>query len=276
VVETSAGRREAKNLVVATGYNKLPKVPEWPGSDAFGGELLHSCSYRDGQPYRGKRVMVVGIGNSGGEIAIDLWEHGAASTCIAVRSPVHVLPRDLFGMPAQVTGIITSRLAPNIADRITLAILDRIYGDLSRYGLKRPPKGPLATLLSEGRVPLLDVGTVELIKQGHIDVVPGIERFTETGVVFSDGSTRELDAVVLATGYRAALDDVLGDASPYVDARGYPKYFGEEAPTPGLFFVGYRNPPIGQLNDISKEARRVAHCIAHGDKAGIAAHTAPY
>jgi hypothetical protein len=155
-----------------------------------------------------------------------------------------------------------SRLPATLVDRITLAILDRVQGDLSKWGLHRPAEGPMTGLLKRGRVPLLDIGTVDLIRQGHIDVVPGIERFTEDGVVFTDGHERAFDVVVLATGYRAALEEFLDSAAEYVGERGYPRWFGQEAKQQGLFFVGYRNPPIGQLNDISKEALRVANGIA--------------
>jgi len=262
VVRTQSAELHTANLIVATGYNRRPNKPTWTGQETFRGSILHSSEYRTGKTWKGKRALVVGIGNSGGEIAIDLWEQGALETAIAVRSPLHILPRDLFGTPAQVTAILTSRLPTALVDRITLALLDRLQGDLSKWGLRRPAEGPMTSLAKYGRVPLLDIGTVELIQQGHIDVVPGIERFTEERVVFSDGRERAFDVVVLATGYQAALNEFLDDAARHVTDRGYPKRFGQEAETPGLFFIGYRNPGIGQLNDISKEAVRVAAAIA--------------
>ena len=252
----------ARSLVVATGYNRVPKVPSWPGQERFRGEILHSSAYRNGAAWKGKRALVVGIGNSGGEIAIDLWEHGA-ETAIAVRSPVHVVPRDLFGLPAQINSLfLLGRLPPKIADRIASALLGRVIGDLSRFGLRRPTLGPVSQVIETGRIPLIDVGTIELVKQGRIQIYPGPRELTEDGVVFTDGREIKVDVLVLATGYRAALEGFLENAERYVDERGYPRRHGVEAETPGLYFIGYRNPLTGALHDIALEARRVAQALS--------------
>ena len=140
-------------------------------------------------------------------------------------------------------------------------------GDLSRWGITRPTDiGPVSQVTLQGRVPLIDVGTIDLIKQGALPVFPGIERFTESGVSFVDGRHEELDAVVLATGYRARLAEVLAEADRLIDDRGYPRWHGEEAPIPGLYFIGFRNPISGALHDIHGEAKRIASSIA-GERA---------
>ncbi len=95
-VQTQDARLEAANLVVATGLACAPYLPQWPGQADFQGSCLHSSAYRNGEPFRQRRVLVVGFGNSGGEIALDLWEHGA-QTSMAVRSPVNVVPREVLG-----------------------------------------------------------------------------------------------------------------------------------------------------------------------------------
>jgi indole-3-pyruvate monooxygenase len=253
----------SRALVVATGINRAPKVPELPGRDRYRGVAIHSGDFKNGKAYRGKRALVVGIGNSGGEIALDLWESGA-ETAISVRSPVHVVPRDLFGLPAQVNSLYgIGRLPVAIADRIALAILDRAVGDLSRYGLRRPEIGPARQVVERGKIPLIDIGTVALVKQGKIAVVPGPESFTEEGVMLSDGREFKADLVVLATGYRAAIDGFLDRAAEVTNDRGLPRFHGTETPSlPGLYFIGYRNPLTGQLHDIAVEAKRVAGQIA--------------
>src|SRR5690606_32246266 len=133
-VESTSGEHASDALVIATGYNRKPRIPSWPGQEGFDGTVLHSSAYRNGAAWRGRRALVVGSGNSGAEIAIDLWEHGA-KVDLCVRGPVHVTPRDLMGVPAQITGILLSSLPPKVADRIALAALDRAVGDLSRYGI---------------------------------------------------------------------------------------------------------------------------------------------
>jgi cation diffusion facilitator CzcD-associated flavoprotein CzcO len=259
-VETSAGRHRAPFLVVATGYNRTPFVPEWPGREGHEGTLVHSSRYKNGAGLRGKRVLVVGIGNSGAEIALDLWEHGA-ETAIAVRGPVHVVPRDLLGAPSQLSGILFSKLPPAVADRISLRILDRVVGDLSPWGLRRPAKGPMTLLLETGRVPLIDVGTVELVKQRRIAIFPNVARLTPTHVVFEDGREERFDLVVAATGYRATIASFLAGANGMLDGRGYPRIHGTPA-APGLCFVGFQNRTVGLINDIARDAQRAAEHIA--------------
>ena len=260
-VETGSGDHESDVLVVAAGYNRRPRVPTWPGQEAFGGTVLHSSAYRNGAAWRGRRALVVGSGNSGAEIAIDLWEHGA-KVDLCVRGPVHVTPREVMGVPAQITGMLLSSLPPKVADRIALAALDRAVGDLSAYGLVRPDRGPAELMRATGRVPLVDVGTVDLIRQGHVRVRPAIARFDTQGVVFVDGGRADYDFVLLATGYRPALDDFLDGADRLVDERGYPRTIGAEAEIPGLYFIGYKNRPVGLLNDIAADARAIADDIA--------------
>lgn len=256
-------RWSAPRAVVATGYNRVPNRPRWPGEEGFSGRVMHAAEYRNGREWLGKRALVVGSGNSGAEIVLDLFEHGA-TTAMCVRHPTHVSPRDLFGViPTQVLGLGLGWLPPKLFDRLALPMTKRLVGDLSAYGITRPERGPMELLQATGRVPLLDIGTVELIRQGRVTVYPGIERFDGSDVVFVDGRRATLDVVVLATGYHAALEGFLEGAERLVDGKGHPTAFGEEHPAaPGLYFVGYRNPPTGAIHDIAKEAVRVAKSIA--------------
>jgi cation diffusion facilitator CzcD-associated flavoprotein CzcO len=262
-VQTTGGVLRSRALVVATGYNRVPNVPSFPGRERFGGEVRHSSEYRSGDGYRGKRAVVVGLGNSGGEIALDLWESGAHVT-LSVRSPVHVLPRDLFGIPAQVNSLFgLGRLPPALADRLALRMLDRVVGDLSRFGLRRPEIGPLRQVVERGRIPLIDIGTIALVKQGKIAVVPAPRAFTERGLELEDGREVPADLVLLATGYRPEIGAFLEGAGDALDARGYPRVHGAPIPgLPGLYFLGFRNPITGQLHDIALEAERIAESIA--------------
>lgn len=259
-VTTDRDRYRAPRLVVATGYNRVPRLPEWPGQGDFAGELLHSSRYKNGSAWRGKRVLVVGFGNSGGEIAIDLWEHGARPL-LCVRGPVHVVPRESFGLPNQATVLALRWLPLPWIDRISRGIVRRTFGDLRPYGLQPPERGPLTLIRERGRVPLIDVGTIGLIKQGAIRVVPAIRRFEVGGIECDDGARHDLDAVVLATGYRAGLEDFLVGAEAHVDERGNPRRHGVEDGS-GLWFIGYSNPPTGALREIAIEARRIASEIA--------------
>src|SRR5690349_20673913 len=105
-VESGCGTWRAPVVVLATGQYHIPQQPTWPGQDTYNGRLLHSADYRTGRDYAGQRVLVIGIGNSGAEIAADLAEQGAAFVAVSVRTPPFIVPRDRFGLPIQLTGIV--------------------------------------------------------------------------------------------------------------------------------------------------------------------------
>jgi indole-3-pyruvate monooxygenase len=260
-VQTQDARYRARNLVIATGNSREPCLPTWPGQDSFQGSLLHSSEYQDGEPFRGQKVLVVGFGNSGGEIAIDLWEHGARPS-LAVRSPVNVIPRDLFGIPILAIGILQSKLPPRVADALNAPLLRAVMGDLTRYGLRKLPQGPIAQIQGSARIPLIDVGTIKLIKSGQVKVHPGIERFTEKAVLFTYGRQEEFDAVILATGYRPRVNAFLEENLAVYDDTGTPLFSGPESPLPGLYFCGFHVSPTGMLREIALEARRISAAIA--------------
>src|SRR6185503_4717725 len=108
-------------LVIATGTAGSPVRPDWPGSDRFGGDIRHSVAYRNPVPYRGKRVLVVGLGNSGGEIALDLADAGI-EVAVAVRGPVNIVPRELFGVPILTWAILLSVLPAKLADLLSVPL----------------------------------------------------------------------------------------------------------------------------------------------------------
>lgn len=260
-VQTQDTLYRSQNLVVATGYARVRHVPVWPGQTGFEGTVIHSSGYKNGRPFRGKRVLVVGLGNSGGEIAIDLREHGARPS-LAVRSPVNIIPRELFGLPILAVAIVAHRLPARLADALMAPVLRVLYGDIARLGLKKPPYGPLMQIERDARIPLIDVGTIKLAREGKIPVYGGIERFNGSEVIFEDGRRRRYDAVVLATGYRPRIDAFLENAGEALDTAGTPLGSGREE-LPGLFFCGFHVPPTGMLREITIEAKRIAELIGH-------------
>jgi len=262
-VTTSRGEREHRFVVLATGYNDSPNRPTLAGEAAFAGKILHSADYRSGAPFAGKRVLVVGSGNTGAEIAVDLVENGAAAVEMSVRGPVHVVARDPFGLPAQLLGIATAWIPVAARDPMFSMLVKMTVGDLSRWGLRKPDEGIVAQLERSGRIPLIDVGTVELVKAGKIVVRPDVKELVAGGARFVDDTAGEYDAIVLATGYRPRLSALLPNAGADVlDERGLPRQHGRETGLPGLFFVGFRTPITGMLREIGREARRVARAIA--------------
>lgn len=248
-------------VVMAAGYNRKPVIPHWQDEEAYQGEVLHSSAYHNGAPYRDKDVLVVGFGNSGGEIAIDLHEHGARPS-MAVRSPVNILPRDILGIPILALGILLDPLPPRLADALGAPVRRLAVSDLSKWGLRRQTYGPNEQIKQHRRIPLLDVGTVQLIREGTIKVYPGIERFTPDGVVFTDGRSARFDVVILATGYTPDIASLLKRADSVVDEKGVPLKSGAATALPGLYFCGYYVSPTGMLREISIDAKRIARAIS--------------
>ena len=259
---TAKGDYTSDCVAIAAGYNRRPVIPKWPGQESFTGSVVHSAAYRNGETYRGKRVLVVGIGNTGGEIAIDLCEHGAAAVHVCVRSPINVIRREFLGTPAQVSGILMSKLPRSIRYPLSKRLAHFSVGDLSQYGIAWPEIGPMESVERFGRVALIDIGTIELIKRGAIKVVPGVQRFNESGVAFVNGETHEYDAVILATGYKPRIDEFLENAGEVMDESGYPIPPAGESKWPGLYFLGYVNPATGLLRQSGIDAKRVAANIA--------------
>lgn len=260
-VHTQDAYYQARNLVIAAGYNREPYLPNWPGQTTFRGTIIHSSHYRNGELFTHQQVLVVGFGNSGGEIALDLGEHGAHPS-LAVRSPVNVIPRELLGIPILAISRLQRHLPPRWADTLNAPIVRMAIGDLTPYGLRQLPHGPLTQIQRDARIPLIDVGTIKQIKRGQIAVYPGIESFTEDGVIFTDGKQRKFDAVILATGYRPRVNAFLVDATVVYDKDGTPFSSGQEAPIPGLYFCGYSVAPTGMLREIALEAQRISAAIA--------------
>jgi indole-3-pyruvate monooxygenase len=252
-VHTSRQQYRARHLIMATGLNRMPVRPSWPGRELFDGPVVHSADYQSGARFRGQRVLVVGIGNTGAEIALDLCEHGAR-VFLSVRSPQNILPREFLGTPLQVTSMRTAFLPVAVRDAMGKLTSRLAFGDLTPYGLPSPTYGPASEVLKYGRTPVLDIGTVARIKAGDIGVVPGIEAFTPSGVRLTNEGTCEVDAVVLATGYRSGLEELV-DAPELRDRSRRP------APS-NIHFVGYRNSLTGLLHQIGVEAEVVAGAIA--------------
>ena len=244
-------------VIVATGLAQAPYRPSWPGLETYSGAILHSSEYRNPQPYAGKRVLVVGFGNSGGEIALDLADAGI-DVALAVRGPVQVLPRDLLGFPILSWAILYRRLPARLVDIMNAPILRLAVGDIEKLGLRRAAKGPRQMVEEDGRVPLIDIGTLARIKDGSIKIRGGIERFTADGVIFADHVTEKFDAVILATGFRADLRRLIPDVDGVFDQSGAPLVTGKATAAPGLYFCGQITSPTGQLREIAIEALGIA------------------
>ena len=251
----------APAVVVATGWAAFPFLPGWPGVETFGGEILHSSAYRNPDRFHGLRVLVVGFGNSGGEIALDLAE-ADIEVAISVRGPVSILPRELLGIPILSWAIAQQRLPARVADALNAPVMRLAIGSIEKLGLKRAEKGPRRMVEEDGRIPLLDVGALAMIRAGRIGVRPDISAVSPETVAFADGRAEPFDAIILATGFRPDLRALLPDVSGVLSPAGKPLVSGGATAAPGLFFCGAIPSATGQLREIGIEARNIAGAIA--------------
>lgn len=254
---TAQGPVCAPVAVVATGIADAPYRPSWPGSEAYRNPVIHSSEYRNPEAFAGKRVLVVGFGNSGGEIALDLANAGV-DVALAVRGPVQVLPRDLLGFPILTWALLYRPLPARLVDFINAPILRLAVGSIEKLGLRRAAKGPRQMVDEGGRVPLIDIGTLDKIRDGSIKIRGGIDRLTPDGVVFADATREEFGAIILATGFRPDLRQLVPDVDGVFDSRGMPLVTGLATNAPGLYFCGQTTSPTGQLREVGLEARRIA------------------
>ncbi|WP_406531067.1 flavin-containing monooxygenase [Streptomyces sp. I8-5] len=257
---TATGGRvlTGRAVVVATGFNHTPRIPDWPGRDTFTGDLVHACDYRNPAPYAGKDVLVVGIGNTGAELAVDLVEGGAARVRIAVRTVPHIVRRSTAGWPAQLTGILVRRLPVRLVDRAGRLMARIAVPDLAAQGLPRPDTG-LYSRVKDGAIPVQDVGLIDAVKRGRVMPVAAVESFDGDAVVLAGGERITPDAVIAATGYRRSLEGLVGHLG-VLDARGRPVVHGARTPkqAAGLYFTGFTNPISGMLRELALDARKIA------------------
>jgi cation diffusion facilitator CzcD-associated flavoprotein CzcO len=254
LVETPSGPIAARMLVVATGIISNPRTPRFEGRERYRGQMLHSVDYHRPQDFVGRRVLVVGVGNSGGEIGAELARAGATVT-IAVRSGAHVVPRDLLGVPVQYLSLLLRGL-PRAARNGIAGAFARIAA--LRRGppvLPKPAHGPLDA------IPLIGFHLVDAIRDGRIAVRGGVAAFTEDGVRFTDGYSEPFDAVILATGFTPALGPLHGLVQ--LDDRGFARRSDRvtSADHPDLFFVGHTYDAAGALFNIARDAKLAARHI---------------
>ena len=260
-IETTERTVATQVVIVATGHYAEPQIPAWEGIHEYEGRLIHSAAYRSGREFAGSRALVVGLGNSGAEIATDLVEQGATSVSVAVRTPPPIVTREMFGVvPVQLFGIALMPLGiPRAVDRIGAALQKRTVGDLRPYGIGDAAWGPFTAR----RPAVIDVGFLEVLKAGRVTVHPALTRLHERGVEFADGSSGEFDVVVVATGFGSGLRTMLRGVPDVVSEDGQPlARSGQPTAASGLYFIGFDETIRGHLFEARRESKRLARRVA--------------
>ena len=254
---------DARSVVVATGYNHTPLMPDFPGREGFEGELIHASEYRNAEPYRDKDVLVVGSGNTGAEIAVDLVEAGARRVRLAVRTPPNIVLRSPGGMPTQVVGVVLRHVPPRLADRLLGPMQRMMVGDLARHGVPRPERGVYTRVAEDDVIPIIDVGLIRALKRGQVEIVPALVGFDGRDVILAGRERIQPEVVIVATGWRRALEPLVGHLGVLSGRTERPVVQGARTheKAPGLYFTGYTNPISGMFREMAIDARRIARAV---------------
>ncbi len=264
-VETSAGSGQFSAVIVASGRFSRPYMPEIPGRDAFHGEVLHAHEYRRAEPFAGRRVMVVGNGPSGVDIALELIDTARLPVLLSIRSDMVLAKRYPYGLPDSLWGMLARALVPKRwRQKFLNKVLYQGYRGTEDLGL---PLAPNRTDRAGTSAPVRGRGLVDAIRAGKVKPCAGLNRFYQDEVELLDGSRCPVDVVILSTGYRPALDYL--DIQYETDADGWPRRVSDDVEGgltqvlnyPGLYMVGRFYRGLGPLHNIRHEARTAVNEI---------------
>ncbi|MGW7646501.1 flavin-containing monooxygenase [Streptomyces bobili] len=252
------GVRSFSHVVVASGHNTEPSLPTLPpGSDTFTGTILHALDYRDGSDYAGRQVVVVGLGASAVDIAADLSRY-TATTLLSVRRGLHILPKQLFGIPLDEVAEAPWWTSMSLAEQrrfIEQALLVA-RGRLSDYGLPEPDHPVFASAVT------ISDEILTRIRHGGVVPKPAIASLDGDRVVFTDGSSARADAIVHCTGYRMAFP-FLPSGCPVGERGSVELYKRVVAPDhAGLYFVGLVRPHGSITRLVEAQSRWIARIVA--------------
>eukprot|EP00054_Salpingoeca_dolichothecata_P025387 m.177474 g.177474 ORF g.177474 m.177474 type:complete len:464 (-) comp25336_c0_seq7:67-1458(-) len=266
VPKTGTVTYQSPFVVIATGQSAVPRIPSFPNMEAFKGKLLHTSQYKTGAAYKDKDVLIIGFGNSGAEIALDLWEQGARPV-ILTRSGINVAPRFITSSLSTIMHTLGCRILPIwLLDFPARLIKPLVTRQLASIGVPSSSGYPYENLVYRHRAPVIDLGTMDLIGQRQIKVIQSeIKSFTPQGVNLKNEQSVNFDAVLVGCGFSQesfksfVSDEIMEKVSR--NAHGLIDGGQEEPKLPGLFITGFRDM-FGALNEMKRDGRLVSDTIA--------------
>jgi cation diffusion facilitator CzcD-associated flavoprotein CzcO len=263
-VQTSRGPMQARHVVLASGCYAEPRQPDWNGREQFRGRWLRPAEVWMEPEWDGRRVLVIGLGNTAADVLALLHRRGAR-TAVSVRGPVHIAPLEILGansfrwkrwIPERMLslrrlGERAGRIAERTGERFWWRLQERLFGDLRQRGLSLKSPEEIGRDQRSGRTPVIAGPWVDLLRSGEIQVFPGISEFTAEGAVFVDGRHEPFSDVLLAMGFSERRFPLAGDLTG-------PLRDGPVPGRPGLWLCG----ALPALHHIRRAARRVSRGIA--------------
>lgn len=262
-ISTDQGEIAARHVVVCTGPEKMPWSPSWPGMEAFRGQIIHAADLGEAADFAGRRVLIAGGGNSGVDVGNALADVDLRDAWISVRSGSTIVPRFVLGRPSQEYLIAIQHTPLFFQDAFVRLVSQLTMGDLSRYGIPRPPAGPVSRQFEDGVAIAIDDGFVAALKRGRFKAVPAIASLSAKGVTLADGRVIDPDVIICATGYRPGLEGLVGHLG-VLDGDGRLRSDlgkGERDPV-NLWFHGLGPAPYGNMYVRRREAAVLARRIA--------------
>ncbi|GBE66875.1 monooxygenase [Mycobacterium sp. MFM001] len=260
-LDMSSGEIRTAAIVLATGNYSAPTIPAWPGLSGFTGEIVHSGNFINAWPYRGCDVLVVGAGNSGADIAVQLANSGARQIWLAVRTPPHLVRRAIGPVPSDIFLELFARVPARLVDPLIGRLNRLMWNDLAAFGFGPPPLGLKATVETRGRIPTLADELIDTVRAGRVHVVAAVKAVESDRVVLVDGTSVAPQAIIAATGFRTDLDGLVGHLGVLDDCGtprgGFASHLGD-----GMFAIGYGIPPNGPLRAIRLAATPLARQVA--------------
>ena len=264
-LETDKGALEAMHVIVTTGREKIPHVPDWPGRSDFDGDILHLADLGDIGRFSRRRILVIGAGNSGSDVLNHLAGIDTADVWISLRHGPAIIPARLFGFPMHRLARLFEQVPGRLLDRMLSLTQRLVFGDLSQFGFRSHPVGGGTRLWRDGILPAIDSGFVAAVKQGRMRIVGETVRFDRCSVHFAEGTSIEREIVIGATGYRSGLEPLFGRLK-VLDGEGHPwRGLGEPDPHHrGLWFTGYKAVFPGYFHAAKIAAQRIAQGVVNG------------
>jgi len=270
-VTTEGVDYDCAHVVVATGRDRVPHIPDWPGKEGYEREILHAADLGDVSRFDGKRVLVVGAGNSGTDALNHLSRHRPAHVWVSVRHGPAMVPARVFGFPLHRLARLFAAMPAAVLDP-AFRLTQRLFlGDLKRYGLPSHPDGGGTRMLRDGIAFAIDDGFVAALKRGRFKPVGPVAGFAKDRVYTTEGRHFAPDVVICATGYRPGLEPLFGQFGS-LDSAGQPRHpMGEaDSKNPGLWFTGFRPVFTGYFDAAGTAAKRIADSVAGDLAQGVA------